>query len=168
MLPAVQRKVEAFQTLFEEVENDPQAKGVTIIWSGAYGDNPEQPPILCDSEELAIKLWSETLQRFWVENGKGMSKLIWHTIPILWKYTMTMEDMKHTQRLTTARYSMYSAIKFEPGTPASSESPPMVEAADQPKAQEPIDERTAATTGTGPSAVDGRGAVPARRKAKSE
>ena len=131
MLPAVQRKVEAFQALFEEVDSDPYAKGVTIIWSGAYGDNPEQPPVL-------------------------------------WKYTMTMEDMKRTQRLTTDRYSMFSAIKFEPGTPASSESPPMVEAAEQPKAQEPDDERTATTTGTGPSAVDGRGKVPARRKAKSE
>ena len=168
MHEGIGRKVMAFQALFDEIETDPYAKGVTIIWSGAYGDNPEQPPVLCDSEELAIRLWSETLQRFWTENGQGMSKLIWHTIPIMWKYTMTMEDMKRTQRFTTFRYSVFSAIKFEPGTPASSESPPMVEAAEQPIAQEPDDERTATTTGTGPSAVDGRGKVPSRRKANPE
>ncbi len=112
MTGTLDAKVEAFEQLFDLVQIDYTAKDVTIVWTGGIGTDTEMPPALCINEDLAIKFWHAEVTEFYTRHAGAKSLLIWRHKPELWRYSMTLQDMRSTQRLVSPRYTVYSVLAF--------------------------------------------------------
>lgn len=109
--------VDALEALFDDVVVDSGAQGVTIVWSGGLDNRPDVPPILCETQELAVEHWQRTMLHWAGKNvGKG-SRLVWRVRPEMHRWMITMQNRVHLERLAADRFAVYSVLAIVPTQP---------------------------------------------------
>lgn len=108
---------QAVELLFDEVAEDADAQGVTIVWSGGLDNKPEVPPILCETPELAVEHWRRTFLSFAGKKVGAGHKLIWRRKPEMHRWQITMQSRIHLERLAADRFAVYSVLAIIPTQP---------------------------------------------------
>jgi len=109
--------VDAIEALFDEVKVDTGAQGVTIVWSGGLDNKPDAPPILCETQELAVDHWQRTFLH-WAGKSVGKdSTLVWRAKPEMHRWMLTMQNRVHLERLAADRFAVYSVLAIVPTQP---------------------------------------------------
>lgn len=85
----------------------------TIVTSGGVVEKADdKPPILCLSEEIAIRFWLHSARAVLDEARGTEAHIDWQIVdgPHLDKWHTTVEDKNMTQRLAEKRYSVVATI----------------------------------------------------------